>query len=304
MQILKGYRYNEIVWAVAFTPDGRELLSVGARGEILRWDLAGGTHQKGDCRRGYMPTLALSPDGRWLARSVYARVVVLDKYPGGEPRILECAGHIGAIRFSPDGQVLATAARSLYRWDTASWSPLPADWLNLGERCTALAYSSDGQTLALACGSAVVHAARRTASVGVGDYRLRLLDATTGARKAELTGPTGQITCVALRPDGRYAAAAAGQFLWVWEVATRKSVLQERVDTRHFKELAFTPDGCQLLTVRNDETVRVWDTGSWTQTAAYNWDIGGLVSLAIAADGMRAAAGGKKGRIIVWDLDL
>ena len=37
--------------------------------------------------------------------------------------------------------------------------------------------------------------------------------------------------------------------------------------------------------------------------AAFNWGVGRLHSLAIAPDGMTAAAGGSKNEIVVWDLD-
>jgi hypothetical protein len=39
------------------------------------------------------------------------------------------------------------------------------------------------------------------------------------------------------------------------------------------------------------------------QRAAYTWQIGRLLSLAVAPDGMTATAGGDAGRIVVWDLE-
>jgi WD40 repeat protein len=301
MQVLKGFGYNEVVWGVAFTPDGRELVSVGgSHGEVVWWDLAAGTHRRGDRRYAYMPTLALSPDGQRLARSLY-RDVAVEERDGKLMHLLHCSGGVGALRYSPDGQVLAAAAGNLMRWETANYTQLPANWLDQGEFSMALAYSCDGRTLAVTGGIRVVLRGVRTYPAGC---HVRLLDAQTGARRAELKGPTGEITCVAFSSDGKFVAAAAGQSLWAWSTSTTEPVLQQRFNKQHFKELAFTPDCRHLLTVRNDETVRLWDTSNWTQAAAFDWDIGGLVSLAIAADGMRAAAGGKKGRIIVWDLDL
>jgi WD40 repeat protein len=70
------------------------------------------------------------------------------------------------------------------------------------------------------------------------------------------------------------------------------------------QEVAFTPDSRFLAAARNDRTVQLWETASWSPAAAFDWQIGSLVSLAIAPDGMRAAAGSKRGKIVVWDIDL
>ena len=35
-----------------------------------------------------------------------------------------------------------------------------------------------------------------------------------------------------------------------------------------------------------------------------DWEIGPMCSIAFAPDGMRAAAGSGKGKIVVWDIDL
>jgi hypothetical protein len=39
-------------------------------------------------------------------------------------------------------------------------------------------------------------------------------------------------------------------------------------------------------------------------TQAFNWEIGRLRSVAFSPDGMLAAAGGDRGKIVVWDVDL
>jgi WD40 repeat protein len=50
--------------------------------------------------------------------------------------------------------------------------------------------------------------------------------------------------------------------------------------------------------------VKLYDTTSWKVAQAFNWDIGRLRSVAFSPDGMLAAAGGEKGKIVVWDVDL
>jgi WD40 repeat protein len=67
--------------------------------------------------------------------------------------------------------------------------------------------------------------------------------------------------------------------------------------------LAFTADGRYLATVSNDETVRVWGARGWREQTTFTWRIGRLLTLALAADGLRAAAGSDAGKVVVWDLD-
>jgi WD40 repeat protein len=77
-------------------------------------------------------------------------------------------------------------------------------------------------------------------------------------------------------------------------------LLQKR---KHILSGAFTPDGRWFLTASNEETVKCWDAATWTLKREYAWEIGGLRSVAVAPDGMTAAAGGDKAAIVLFDLD-
>ena len=43
--------------------------------------------------------------------------------------------------------------------------------------------------------------------------------------------------------------------------------------------------------------------GTGRERATYKWPIGRVYSLAFAPDGLRLAAGGDEGRVVVWDLE-
>jgi WD40 repeat protein len=136
------------------------------------------------------------------------------------------------------------------------------------------------------------------------EHWIRLLDVTTHQERGTLRGHGNIANDLAFSSDGTALAAACSQFLWVWDVASGEPLTRFKVDRLHFQAVAFTPDGRFLLAVRNDGTVRVLETQRWREQAAFAWGIGPLVSLAIAPDGMRAACGSKRGKIVVWDVDL
>jgi WD40 repeat protein len=73
---------------------------------------------------------------------------------------------------------------------------------------------------------------------------------------------------------------------------------------KDFTALAFHPSGRYLAATSNDGTVKLYDTSTWAVAQALDWDIGQLRSVAFSPDGMLAAAGGDKGKIVVWDVDL
>jgi hypothetical protein len=50
--------------------------------------------------------------------------------------------------------------------------------------------------------------------------------------------------------------------------------------------------------------VKLYDTATWAAVEVLNRDIVRLRSVAFSPDGMLAAAGGDKGKIVVWDVDL
>ena len=78
-----------------------------------------------------------------------------------------------------------------------------------------------------------------------------------------------------------------------------------RNDSRkEFTGLAFHPSGRFLAATSNDVTVKLYETATWAVAAAFNWDIGRLRSVAFSPDGMLAAAGGDKGKIVIWDVDV
>jgi WD40 repeat protein len=183
----------------------------------------------------------------------------------------------------------------VYLWDLQGGTSVPIG-LGTDYASGCLAFAPDGKTLATA--HTVPNPSRSD------DHSVRLWDPTTWQVRGTLRDHGAKATAMAFSPNSRVLAVICGPVLHIWDVVTGTTLVRHKPNKQHFKDVAFTPDGRFLLLSRDDQTVRVWNTQTWREQAAFDWDIGAIVSVAVAPDGMRAAAGGEKGKIVVWDLDL
>jgi WD40 repeat protein len=133
--------------------------------------------------------------------------------------------------------------------------------------------------------------------------RLVARSALTGKVQFETPGPTTWLAGLAAPSDGSLVVGFNASSLYAWRPGEK--VEKVRTGTRtHYRRVAFHPDGRHLLAGNNDTTARLIDTHTWEVVRQYTWDIGSLNAVAISPDGALAAAGGQKGRVVVWDLDL
>jgi WD40 repeat protein len=92
----------------------------------------------------------------------------------------------------------------------------------------------------------------------------------------------------------------------VWDVRTGASVAVLKGHEKQVWSIAFAPQSsaerATLFSGSQDGTVRVWDVNPPRQRAVFSWPLGTVRAVAVAPDGMTAAAAGEKG-CVVWDCD-
>ena len=177
-----GFRGNlPVVLALAFSPDGRWLVSGTTEGEIRMWDVATGE-----------------------ALTVFSEPT--------EPMEQEHPRHISALAFSPDRALLAAGTPTqLHLWDVRTDDKLfsvstvhERGWGVYHDYSERLVFSPDGAILVSGHGSGTI----------------QLWDAKTGDRVAALDGHTQQVETLKFSPDGETLVSTAQDgtiFLWDWD---------------------------------------------------------------------------------------
>jgi RNA polymerase sigma factor (sigma-70 family) len=197
---------------------------------------------------------------------------------------------IGAVAFSPDGQLLATGGHypdnTVRLWDGATGKPA-AILRGHTSSVTSLAFSPDGKTLLSSSGDFIQQHGGET----------KLWDVVT--RRERRTFEHSSADCVAFSPDGREVASANFGYVSVWDVATGKGRSWSahpggwpgggRMGRRWWiYAIAYSPDGRTLVTASDDQTARLWDTQTGKKIHEFAGP-GEVYAAAFSSDGKRLA---------------
>jgi WD40 repeat protein len=303
---------------VAFTPDGKGVVSVSGDGTVCTWDAAGKE-----------------------VKRVQIRIDENQPFAGGFM-------YLNGVTLAPDGKhALALTGYGTTLFDLAKGREVCTfSQGGFGGNGVVGAFSPDGSRVA---SSGYDPKARRSV--------LRLYDVGTGQELRAFEGLVGDLKAVAFAPDGKTVAAASTSFqagqvsdVRVWEAGTGKEAWNAARPQTWMQGLAFSADGSQLATLEQSGVIIIYDSAGHelrklgaeggagngsllayspdgrlltvasydfagrkthlrlyeTATGSLRHDLigheGQVTALAFSADGKRLASGGNDTTVLLWDL--
>jgi WD40 repeat protein len=256
--VLNGH--IDIVWGLAFSPDGKLLASVSRDHQAIIYDWRNGDFVK----------------------------------------ILDFPGEAVSVSFSPDGQVLAVggvdepqgqiAKAAVWTYSVGSWDPsikFP-EFINV----VTLAYSPNGGTLVGGGTSRNVQVWRTDTGASVFTLNHAHQVSKVAISPDSSTVATG--TCMQIIND---ICSEGG--IWLWELPTGKLIRKLNGFPNIVENLAFSADGSLLIAGSRDGTLRVYTTSNYESTFETTVS-GGISAMALSADSGMLVTGSLNGDVHLW----
>ncbi|TFY61169.1 hypothetical protein EVJ58_g4679 [Rhodofomes roseus] len=277
------------VSSIAYSPNGNVLVSGGRDGRVIVWDLiAGGMIRSLPGHQGAIERVAYSPNGKLIATAADSFVKLWNAETGElHASTGDHGGIIMMVTFSPDNErFVSTSSDGTARvWSTHTASHI-CDLRGHEGVIYAVAYSPDGRRLITGADDGTA----RVWSALLGDEYMVMGEGEGGLVSAATFGEDGKvlhyvgserviktydsytadllhnIDCgdkVAMAPmfsaDGRLLAAGGEDHsITVWDMSSRREIIQFSGHTDNINHLAFSRDNRYLASASDDGSARKW----------------------------------------------
>ncbi|MFN0121286.1 MAG: hypothetical protein ACKV2V_12370, partial [Blastocatellia bacterium] len=288
------------VEGVGYSPDGRWIARVSARGLIIRDMLSGQEREHklpADAVRNvpYFLRMSFSEDNNWFALALWGGTHIWDTASWREVKVFPNDNFVRDVAFSPDSRWVAVVnrglpgARPLRLYKAGSWEEIPLpDQKNAEAR--AVSFSPDSRLLAVATSGPPVFLDMETRQM-VMDLPLK-----------------NSVSSLAFDPKGDRLAAMETEGIKLLEVSrspegkivlgNNERLIKQEGGNADF--IAFDPAGRYLAAAKRGKVAKIWlvaDPGQAPMTFGVATE-----ALAFSPDGRYVVTGTPDGALNRWDL--
>jgi WD40 repeat protein len=274
------WRHGDAVHYLAFTPDGKSVLTASGDNVIRLWDFKTGkevrrfeARQAGKPNLGGMPgapgggmiapgwgprgmgmvSVALAPDGKTLAATtLHGTVQLWDVATGKELRSIPAGNGASALLFSPDGTLLAGRGfdQAVRLWEPGTGKEvrqIRRVQNQLGGAPIVVGGFFGASSLAFSPDGKVLATPETTFDNGKINTSVTLWDVATGKEIRQIeAGMGGGVSALAFAPDGKALAYAGNTGIHLCSPETGKEIRQVGPRQGGTTVLTFSPDGKAL----------------------------------------------------------
>jgi WD40 repeat protein len=283
-------QHNSEITSLAFSQDGKTLLSGSMDLTFSFWDLATGQElRRIDFHKyGTTYTSAVSPDGKQLViLPGVGGAALIDLATGKIVRKFHQDAGVVQAAFSADGKLLASGGWPMMVKVNDYGKSIRVQNVDSGaEICAIDDYFTDS----------VAFSPDGTMLLSGGSEGTSLWQVATGKRLRHWKQP---VSAVAFAPHGKLVASRHEDTIQVWDIASG-ALTRFKGEEAYRGGILFLPDGKTLAAASSAQVVRLWDQQTAKEKQTFR--PGSLARrLAISPDGKMLAAGCENGRIFLWN---
>jgi len=281
-QLVKFQGHTDEVKAVAFSKDGRKVLTGSRDKTAILWDAATGKKIRSfQLLSEDVRCVAISPDGQLVLVGISVQsqklghwdemILIWEVASGKKVQTLKQGSSVDSIAFSPDGRrALIVSGEEVVLWDLATWKREKTFPIEGSIILTKTSFTPDGKRVI----------------IGTDWDPAIVWDVETSKKLSSIGGHTDAVFGVAFSPNGRMILTGSGDGTAIlWDVTTGLKIHTFRDHTEGITSVAFDRTGAKVATGSWDKTAILWDATTGKKVRTFKGNDSEVTSVVFSPDG-------------------